>query len=202
MKKTIAIWIALITSALLLAGCAAKAPAQTQRQDDIVTISFDFEKQQGYASNQFAVWIENENGELVKTLFVTEFAANGGYQKRPDAIPTWVSRSGAAQGGSVDGVSGATPKTGSLNYVWDLTDASGARVPDGTYTFYVEGTLRWKNRVLYSGEITLGGEAATTNATAAYTYADSDEQAALTQDAPENAMLQNVVAQYIPPKLP
>ena len=198
MKKTIALVLALITSTMLLAGCAAGAPAQAQRQDDIVTISFDYEKQQGYASNQFAVWIENENGELVKTLFVTKFAGNGGFKKRPDAIPTWVSRSGAAQNGKADGISGATPKSGSLSYVWDLTDETGARVPNGTYTFYVEGTLRWKNRVLFTGEITIGSEAAMADALAEYTYTDSDEQAALTQEAPENAMILNVTAQYIP----
>lgn len=202
MKRTIAVLCALVASAFLFAGCEKSAPAQEQREDDIVAITFDYEKQQGYASNQFAVWIENEAGEQIKTLFVTKFTANGGFEKRPDAIPTWVSRSGAAQNDTVDAASGATPKAGALRFVWDLTDEHGARVPNGTYTYFVEGTLRWKNSVLFSGEITLDGEAAVTNATAVYTYADSGEQAALTQEAPENAMIQNVSAAYIPPKQP
>ena len=200
MKKATVLFFALITSVLLLSGCAAGTPATPARDNDIVTISFDYEKQQGYASNQFAVWVENEDGELVKTLFVTNFTAKGGYEKRPDAIPVWVARAGLKQGNAADAVSGATPKSGSLSYVWDLTDENGARVPNGTYTFFVEGTLRWKNQVLFSGVIELNGEAAAADAIAEYTYADSDEQAALTQDSPENAMIQNVFARYILPK--
>ena len=180
-------------------SCAPTPAAQTQREDDIVAITFDFAKQEGYASNQFAVWVEDANGTLVKTLFVTNFTAKGGFQKRPDAIPVWVSRAAAGKG-VPDGVSGATPKSGSLRYVWDLTDQSGVRMADGTYTFFVEGTLRWKNHVLYTGEIELNGSAATANGTAEYTYATSDEQAALNADSPENGMLGNVKAEYIPPK--
>ncbi|MPN38991.1 hypothetical protein SDC9_186516 [bioreactor metagenome] len=134
---------------------------------------------------------------LVKTLFVTNFTAKGGYQKRPDAIPVWVERSDA-ETGVPDGVSGATPKSGSVRYIWDLTDQSGARVADGTYMFYVEGTLRWKNQVLYAGELVLDGNATTAEATAEYTYAASDDQSALNADSPENAMIGNVKAEYIP----
>ena len=197
MKKTIAFLF--ITATLLLGFGCASAPAQEQPDNDIVAVTFDFAKQSGYASNQFAVWVEDAGGKLVKTLFVTNFTANGGYQKRPDAIPVWVSRAAASEG-VPDGISGATPKSGSLRYVWDLTDQSGTRVANGTYTIYVEGTLRGKNHVLYSGEIILDGNATSTEGTAEYTYAASDEQAALNADAPENAMISNVKAEYIPPK--
>ena len=201
MKRT-AFLLAIVSAALLLvSGCAATPAAQQQRNNDIVAVSFDFAKQGGYASNQFAVWIEDASGTPVKTLFVTNFTAKGGYQKRPDASPLWVERS-AAGTGVPDGVSGATPKSGSVRYVWDLTDQSGARVPDGTYTFHVEGTLRWKNQVLYTGEIALDGNAATAEATAEYTYAASDDQPALNENSPENAMISNVKAEYIPPMQP
>ncbi|MDD4311260.1 MAG: DUF2271 domain-containing protein, partial [Eubacteriales bacterium] len=129
--------ILLITTLLLLSGCAASTTAATvQREDDIVAITFDFQKQSGYATNQFAVWIEDADGNLVKTLYVTQFTANGGYEKRPDAIPAWVERSGIAKDNAQDATSGATPKSGLLRYVWDLTDEAGARVADGTYTYY------------------------------------------------------------------
>lgn len=201
MKRT-AFLLAIVSAALLLvSGCAATPAAQEQRNNDIVAVSFDFAKQGGYASNQFAVWIEDASGTPVKTLFVTNFTAKGGYQKRPDAIPLWVERS-AAGTGVPDGVSGATPKSGSVRYVWDLTDQSGARVPDGTYTFHVEGTLRWKNQVLYTGELVLDGNATTAEATAEYTYAASDDQPALNENSPENAMISNVKAEYIPPMQP
>lgn len=199
MQKTVFLLAIVTTALLLVSGCAAAPAAQVQRDNDIVAVSFDFMKQDGYASNQYAVWVQDANGKLVKTLFVTNFAASGGYKKRPDAIPVWVERS-AASAGVPDGVSGATPQTGSLRYVWDLTDQDGARVSDGTYTLFVEGTLRWKNQVLYSGEIVLDGNATSVEGKAEYTYAASDEQAALTADSPENAMISNVKAEYISPK--
>jgi hypothetical protein len=145
------------------------------------------------------VWIEDASGKLVKTLFVTNFTAKGGFQQRADSIPVWVVRAEVSKG-VPDGISGATPKSGSLHYVWDLTGQDGARVADGTYTFFVEGTLRWKNQVLFSGEIVLDGNAASAQGTAQYTYAASDDQPALTTDAPENGMIGNVKAEYIPPK--
>ena len=87
-----------------------------------------------------------------------------------------------------------------LRYVWDMTDESGARVPAGTYVFFVEGTLRWKNQVLFSGEIACGGSASSAQATASYTYLASDDAPALTAESAENAMISNVAAAYIPPK--
>ena len=202
-NRLLSVWILLSICMILLVGCAAQTTATTvQRQDDIVAITFDFSKQSGYASNQFAVWIEDANGKLMKTLFVTQFTANGGYKKRPDAIPAWVERSGIAKDTALDANSGATPKSGSLRYVWDLMDETGARVADGTYTFYVEGTLRWKNHVLFSGAIDLNGETVSAEATAQYTYLASEDQAALTDESSEHAMIQNVAAAYIPPEQP
>jgi len=201
MKKVISIVLALAAALLLLSGCAA--PKQkVMRDNDIVTVSFDYEKQKGYATNQFAVWIEDESGKLVRTLYATEFTAMGGYEKRPDSIPTWVDRANLSTAEEADAVSGATPKSGKLSFVWDLNDQNGVRVPNGTFTFVVEGTLRWKNQVLYSGTITLNGEATTAEGSAEYTFVSSDDAPALTPESPECGMLANVVAAYIPPKQP
>lgn len=41
--------------------------------------------------------------------------------------------------------------------MWDLTDASGKRVPDGKYFIKVEGTLYWSSNVLYSAQVDLAG---------------------------------------------
>lgn len=199
MRKIISILLALTSALLLFSGCAAPKQVVT-RDNDIVTISFDYAKQKGYATNQFAVWVEDESGKLVKTLFVTEFTAKGGYEKRADAIPTWVDRANLSTRAEADAVSGATPKSGALRYVWDLTDENGVRVLEGTYTFVVEGTLRWKNQVLYSGTITLNGAATTAEGSAEYTFAASDDAPALTPESPESGMISNVLAAYIPPK--
>ena len=134
-----------------------------------VTISFDFNRMSTKASNQFAVWIEDVNGELVKTLFVPSFTAvRRGYRDREDAVPSWVSAADpdAMTDGELDAISGATPGTGAQSFSWDMTDEEGNCVPDGVYTVLVEGTLYWSNTVLYTAELdttdAIGGELAVT----------------------------------------
>lgn len=198
MKRFIALLAVLLL--VFVAACGQSAPVADQSAlNGKMTVSFDYLAQDGYASNQFAVWVENDSGAVVKTLYATHFAAKGGYEKRPDAIPLWVERSGVATMKDVDAITSATPKSGSLEYSWDLTDTSGARVPDGTYRYYVEGTLRWKNSVLFTGEIALNSAAASSQASAEYTYAASDDAPALTKDSLENSMIANVQAAYTPP---
>jgi len=187
---------------LLLIGCTSKdeSGVVSQPASDAATISFDYAKQSGYASNQFAVWIEDAEGNMVKTLYATRFTANGGYKNRTDSIPAWVEKSGLASMDKteIDAITGPTPKSGTLSYVWDLKDESGNRAAPGEYTFFVEGSLRWKNRVLFSGTIEIGESPATAQADAKYYYEASVDQQALTDQSPENAMLGKVTAAYIP----
>ena len=70
--------VLLILLAVLL--CSTRIYAATPKQE--VVFSFDFNKRFKLATNQFAVWIENDKGELVKTLFVTAFTAGKGWEKR------------------------------------------------------------------------------------------------------------------------
>jgi hypothetical protein len=165
-------------------------------------ISFDFDKQSGRASNQFAVWVEDEGGKLVKTLYATRFTAKGGYKNRPDSIPLWVEKSGLASmnQSEIDVISGATPQAGTLYYVWDLTDKDANKVAPGKYRFFVEGSTRWKNRVLYAGVITIGGGQDTVSATAQFFFEASDNQPALSENAPENSMIKKVSATFAPEK--
>lgn len=165
-----------------------------------LTITFDYEKQSGYASNQFAVWIEDIDGNYINTLYATKYTANGGYKNRPDAIALWVEKSGldSMQKSEVDAIAGATPKTGPISYSWDLTDTNGNTVSYGEYKFFVEGSLRWKNRVIYSGVITIGDEPITIQADVEFIYEESDNQAALTNDSSENAMIGAVTASLTP----
>jgi hypothetical protein len=169
-------------------------------ESGMVKITFDYEKISGSASNQFAVWIEDMEGNHIKTLYVTKWTANGGYKSRPDSIALWADKSNLAsmQKSEIDAVAGATPKAGNLSYYWDLTDASGKTVSPGEYKFFVEGTLRWKNYVLYSGAITIGGEAAEALAEVEFVYEASDRQDALTAESPENAMIGAVTASFAP----
>ena len=182
---------------LLFAGCA-KAPITQPEQavglPGTLTVSFDFEKQSGYASNQFAVWIGDMGGQLIKTLCATKFTASGGYKNRPGSISTWV---GKATGVSdFDAVASATPKSGAVSYTWDLTDEAGNAVPPGKYMFLVEGSLRWENRVIYWGEIEVGGKGATAEAERKFTFVGEGNQPELDEDSPECGMITNVRAEY------
>ena len=177
---------------------------QGQEQGSLV-ITFDYTRQSGSASNQFAVWIENANHEYITTLYATRYTANGGYKNRPDSIKEWVAKSNLADMSSteVDAISGATPAAGTQTYTWDLTDAGGAPVPDGMYIFIVEGTLRWKNQVIYTGAIEVGGDAAAAAAATLtpepqYTFEGAGNQPALNTSSTEADMITNVTARYTP----
>jgi len=157
-------------------------------------------KQSGSASNQHAVWIEDTSGNVIATLFASQWTATGGYKTRPDSIALWANRAGLASmtKDEVDAVSGATPKSGQLSYTWDLTDKNGNIVPPGDYMFFVEGTLRWKNFVLYSGMITLSTDLVTVQANAEFTYEGDGRYKALTSDSPEKSMIGPVTAVFTP----
>jgi hypothetical protein len=161
-----------------------------------LSVSFDYVKQSGYASNQFAVWIEDMDGNLVKTLYATHYTADGGYRDRPDSIPLWVEKSGLSSlsNDEVDAISGATPKAGTLSYTWDLDDGDGNAAMQGEYKVFIEGSLRWKNCVVYSAVVDTSGNIS--DFETEYIYAESDGQPALTSDSPENEMIKDVTAEW------
>lgn len=211
MKKHIIVFLSMLC-AFLSVGCLGEKSVQPQTQNapgtsvsesegpspatrgnslGKVEISFPFTKQDGVASNQFAVWIEDDEGNFVKTLYVTDFTARGGYKNRKESIPTWVKKSNAAETprADLDAVSGATPQTGNLTYTWDCTDQNGNPVSGGNYRFVVEGTLFWESGVLYSGIIAVDeNQKSTVAAVAEYS----------SEDAKNKNMIGAVTAVYIP----
>jgi len=136
----------------------------------LVTITFDLERIGGFSSNQYAVWIEDSNGNYIKTLSVTRFAANGGFNKRPATLPVWVKVSDWANRSQaeIDAVSTATPGTGTITVQWDGTDSQGQFVPSGKYIYKIEANIFMDKRVLWSGIISVGQEANSSVATAEY----------------------------------
>lgn len=145
---------------LLVGGktLAADKPQQTGVSSERLDITFDYQRG-GIASSQYAIWVEDAIGRPVRTIFVTRFTATRGFSERPDAVPTWGARANPAQmtPDQVDAVSGATPSNGRLHYIWDGKDDQGKTVSAGTYTVFLEGTLYWNTRVLYSAQVQWGG---------------------------------------------
>ena len=147
----------------LMAVAAMCATASAQKAHSL-EVSFNYQHQDIHGSNQFAVWVENAKGEVVRTLFVTAFTTKGrargneelvrGYIKRPYCVPTWVkdANANALSDSDIDAFTGATPKEdGIQSFTWDLKDAKGKIVANGNYKIFVEATLFDSSIVTYSG---------------------------------------------------
>ena len=161
MKKILS---AIIVTVLLAIPAVALSKKEQTAKPSSLEVSFNYQRQQGPGSNQFAVWIENEKGEVVKTLFVTSFTTKGrtrgneqpmrGYIKRPACVPTWVKTSKAndLSDQQLDAFTGATPQaSGTQTFTWDFTDQEGQTVKNGTYKVLVEATLFNASTIIYSG---------------------------------------------------
>jgi hypothetical protein len=155
---------AILAGVLLLIPAVAQNKQGKAGKPSTLEVSFNYQRQAGPGSNQYAVWIENENGEFVKTLFVTSYTTKGrargsepakrGYIVRPACVPTWVKTSKAEEKTDIqlDAVTGATPQSGGIQtFTWDFTDEQGKVVPQGTYKIKVEATLIFDCDIIYTG---------------------------------------------------
>ena len=157
-KHLFRVWICIVVLILCL---SAAAMSETQSNKTAVLISFDFQRQSTMASNQIALWVEDEEGHAVRTLLATSFTAGRrGYRNRDMSLAAWVASSQpeALSQNELDAISSATPSSGHLEYLWDLTDDQGNPVPEGFYRIRLEGTLFWESAVLYTAEIKTGEE--------------------------------------------
>jgi len=85
---------------------------------------------------QTAIWIENESGDFVKTVYVSGFS---GYAKEQQVnLPVWASSSKFTD---TDVVTGASIDLGHHTYVWDLYDHEGLKRKKGNYTAKIEVTF-------------------------------------------------------------
>ena len=150
--------------AILLSMIAVAQSSKKDVKARALEVSFDYQRQAGPGSNQYAVWIENEKGNVVKTLFVTSYTTKGrarggeqpkrGYIVRPACVPTWVKTVKADEktDQQLDAVTGATPQAGGTQtFTWDFTDEQGKAVQQGDYKVVVEATLFFDSDIIYSG---------------------------------------------------
>jgi hypothetical protein len=103
---------------------------------------------------QTAVWVEDKEGEFIKTIYVSGFS---GYARSGGRIPQWTSSSEFID---ADAVTGASIDLGHHIYVWDLRDISGKKIKLGEYIIKVE-TAFWPSMQYQCVEapLTLGKKA-------------------------------------------
>jgi len=82
---------------------------------------------------QTAVWIEDREGNFVKTIYVSGFS--GHIKEKEVRLREWANSSKFVD---VDAVTGASINLGQHVYVWDLMDSSGRKVESGEYLVKVE----------------------------------------------------------------
>jgi hypothetical protein len=150
-----------------------------------VTVNYTFTRINKIASNQFAVWIEDETGRYVRTLFATDFMARRqGWKIRTDCCPAWIAaadvKNSAQQ--AIDAISGPTPQSGPLTSVWDLKDTTGKAVAAGVYSYRIEGNIYWANIVLWTGKIRVGEVRETSRAEVSYSPEGADKEGTLISD--------------------
>ena len=141
-----------------------------------IEVTFNYQRQKGAGSNQFAVWIEDVQGNLVKTLAVTQYTSTGGWRLRKSSLSHWQEIADPLHMTmkEIDAVSGATPRqSGTYRVIWDFTDQDGNPVPDGEYTCKLEAALFFTSYALYEGSFPAADEAAVICPDPQYSYEKS-----------------------------
>ena len=139
----------------LFAFCAAMAASLYARD---VTVSIG--AGEGWKGPQLAVWLEDEQGRYLKTLYVTQKAGDlswffGPKEGRPESLPVWYhaskrdSKKSAASENSankkeIDAVTSATPK-GGLVFKQNIDDASCVIKVEVNASFDYNSTWTKKN---------------------------------------------------------
>ena len=175
--------LSIVCILVCICGCGIHFAAD-QPASGTVEITYVLHRTPTSGSNQVAVWVEDDDGNYVKSLYASKYAADGGFKQRPDTLPEWVGISDweNASPADVDAVSGATQSVGTQMVVWDLTDQSGAPVSNGTYIYKIEGNISRTNRVVWQGRIDVGGKGNTSMAEGIYHPADVSNKGSLLEE--------------------
>lgn len=120
----------------------------------MIELTFKLNNTEGFnSSDQMVVWLENSDSTFVKTLFVSEYMAYGGYNL--DYIcPDWPERAGweMISNDEFDAVTGATPDPGDVKFEFIVEKDS---IPAGEYKLFIEVHLAEKYNELYGTTINL-----------------------------------------------
>jgi len=107
-----------------------------------------------YPTYDTAIWLEDQSGELVKTLFVSQVLSDDEYDAG-DICPDWAKKAdwGNQERAVVDAVTEVTPLIGGEEKYFDL---AALGVPSGTYVFLFEAHMIDEYNVLFRGEVSVG----------------------------------------------
>ena len=180
--------ILILTIMAVLPVIPTAAQQSTSKKATALELSFNYQKQSGSGSNQYAVWVENSEGKVVRTLFVTQFTTKGRVrgpqgpqgpqgtqvtqERRRGYLTvhmrsTWVTNAAAdtLTDAQIDAISGATPAASGVQTYSDFKDSQGKTVPAGNYKIYLEATLYNNSILLYSGAFSTNDNAKTVELT-------------------------------------
>jgi len=126
-------------------------------QKPVVTIDFVLGFRDELAP-QTAVWIEDADGQFVKTIYVSGFA--GYVRERQVTLPVW---GAVSEYVDADAVTAASIDVGHHIFVWDLEDRDGNAAPPGFYTVKVE-VSHWPSNLyqLAQADIEIGKKSSRT----------------------------------------
>ncbi len=143
----------------ILSGCGGKK--------NQIELSFHLNKIEAFtSSDQMVVWLEKPDSTFVKTFFICDYLAYGGF-----ALTTictdW---SGRAAWQNItkeefDAVTAATPMYGNVEFDFEIRKEN---VPDGVYNLFIEVHLAEDYNELYSGTVNLSDEKCKTELTVNY----------------------------------
>jgi Flp pilus assembly protein TadD len=95
---------------------------------------------------QTAVWIDDEEENHIRTLYVSGFA--GYVREKQITLPLWAA---VTEFDGIDGVTSASIDIGHHVFVWDLRDHNGKKVKKGKYRVRVE-TSHWPTNLYQNVE--------------------------------------------------
>ena len=118
-------------------------------------------------SYQIAIWLEKENGELAKTLFVSDYLAYAGFND-PTICPAWLKIANWEQATDeeFDAVSRPTPPLGEVTLTVNCKERG---IEPGTYYYAVQVHIVEDFNIAYRGKITIGTEPTNDQAVAHHT---------------------------------
>jgi len=104
-----------------------------------------------------AIWLEDKNGRLLKTLYVSQELSATEY-KLGNACPDWVKQANWEKAGQslVDAVTGPTPNVGSGSLSIDVEKLA---LPPGEYQFRFQVHVIDRYNILFRGPLSIGRKA-------------------------------------------